>query len=488
LLVDKGATQVEEAAARAVELMTDAPGLKDESAERPSRLGVLRHRHFRNVWFGAFGSSIGTWMESVGVQWLMAEQTGSARMMAYLAIAQLGPTFVLGLFAGVVADRVDRKRMLIVTQAIMMLVAAALMVTSWTGHATPRVLIGLMALHGITMAFNIPAWQVQTPRLVPRAELARAIALNGLQFNLARVVGPALGGILMAKFGPTILFAINTASFLGVIIAISRTPNVPPLVDAIRRSAIADIREALSWTFRNKGPLCVFIGLVLISILAGGPLLRMLPLFVSEVYGAGEKSYGLLLAMMGLGAVGGALALKLIPDWYPRHHFIPLSIAGSGASMLAFAVAPTLTIGSALMLLVGVFWIWTFNTSMAAMQLLVGDRMRGRVMAILNTVIFGAAPLGALLAAEIGIGIAGRSSDGDPTGRAVQFGVGILSGTLAVAGVVMLIWRTPEVDGIERGEPGYDRRPGLWNGLTARGHRPPPRTPSLAQAPGEELT
>ena len=462
--------------------MAEAPRgrVRDEfgaAPSRSSRLGVLRHKHFRNVWLGAFGSAIGTWMEHVGVQWLMAEQTNSAAMMGYLALAQFGPMIALGPIGGLVADRVDRKKLLIVTQAIMMVIAASLALACALDRATPATLMVLMLLNGITTAFNVPAWQVLTPRLVPRDELPRAIALNGLQFNLARAVGPALGGLVMANTGATWLFVINTMSFLGVIFAVSGTPR-PSAVRAVTagRGVLADahaqLMEAFRFVFGNKGPLCVFLGLVLFSTLAGGTIMRMLPLFVTRVYGAKEEDYGILLAVMGLGAVIGALGLKAIPSWYPRHHFIPLAIAGGGFSIATFSAMTSFWPACGVMLVVGMFWIWAFNSSIAAMQMLVDDVMRGRVMAVMNMVVFGAAPVGALLAAWIGDALAGHTLDGEPTGRAVQLGVGLLAVVLGCAGLVMLIWRTPEVDGIRPGDRGYERRPGLWHGITASGHRP----------------
>lgn len=466
---------------------------------KTSRWGVLRHKHFRWVWIGAFGSAVGTWMEHVGVQWLMAQQTGSASMMGYLALAQFGPMLLLGMLGGLVADQVDRRKMLINTQFMLMAIAAGLTVASAIHAATPTVLIVLSLLNGIVTAFNVPAWQVLTPRLVPRNELANAIALNGLQFNLARAIGPALGGLLMASSSATVLFAFNTVSFLGVIAAVWHTPSPPNQVVTTdeRRgwfaSATILTREALVFVFKRRGPMAVFLGMVVFSTLAGGTVLRMLPLFVSEVYGIseskGEAAYGLLLALMGLGAVCGALALKWIPTWYPRHHFIPLAILGGGISIVVYSFVTNFVLACVIMVIVGVFWIWAFNSSMAAMQLLVSDAMRGRVMAVMNMVVFGAAPLGTIGAAYLGEAIAGHRADGNPTGLAVQIGVGGLASLLVVAGAVMLTWRTPEVDGIQPGEAGYERRPGFWRGVTARAHRPVRvvQPVGINEAPGQEL-
>jgi MFS family permease len=452
-----------------------------------SRLGVLRHRHFRNVWLGAFVSNIGGWMEGVGVQWIIAHLTSSAVMLANLAVAQLAPTLVLGFAGGIVADRVNRKKLLLVTQGVMMLIAGVLSLASWLGHAAPPiwVLLCLSLAQGITLAFNTPAWQVLTPRLVPRAELTEAIALNGLQFNLARVVGPALAGVLMAWFSPTVLFLVNTASFLAVLGAVSTTPDAPP-PQRVRRHVWAESKEAMSFVFHRRGPRAVFVGMVVFAVLAA-PLTRILPLFAKDVYpesdalirvAAGsfegesvrEVVFGYLLAVMGAGAVGGAIVVRRVPSWYPKHHFIPLAILVSGMAIAGFTGTTSLAVASVFLFLAGGAWLCAFNSSFAAMQLLVPDEMRGRVMSIVNMAVFGAMPVGAYLASVIGSAVVHgtRLSAGAET----RIGVGTMGAALAGAGLVMLIWRTPEVDGLAEGDVGHARVPGLMRGITASAHRP----------------
>jgi len=454
--------------------------------ERRGALGVLRHTHFRNVWAGAMVSNIGGWMEGVGVQWIVAHTTGSAMMMAWLAAAQLGPSVVLGMPGGLLADRVNRKKLLLVTQGMMMAIAAALATASYLGRATPGVLLTLSLLQGITLAFNTPAWQVLTPRLVPRDELASAIALNGLQFNLARVVGPALAGGLMAAYSPTVLFVVNTASFVVVLVAVAGTPDAPaPPRD--HRSVLLQTVDAFSFVFHGRGPRAVFLATVVFAVLAA-PLMRMLPLFARDVYsttdplfglirrlpfaGPGDEPremiYGWLLSVMGAGAVAGVLLLRWVPRWYPKHHFIPLSIALGGLVIAAFSAAHSLTLASVLLFLGGITWLWAFNSCLAALQLLVPDEMRGRVMSVNNMAVFGAMPVGAFLAGLIGQ-LAGSSLS---AGASTQIGVGALGAVLAVAGMAMLIWRTPEIDGIRPGEPGSDPIPGLLRGISAAAHRP----------------
>ncbi len=521
---------------------------------------VLRHRHFRNIWLAAFGSSTGTWMESVGVQWVMAEYavehagSGAASapaMMGYLAAAQLGPVLLLGLVGGLVADRANRKRLLITTQCAMMLVAACLAIASAMGWATPLVLLSLGLLNGVASAFNIPAWQVVFPSLVPRDELQKAITLNGMQFNFARVVGPALGGVMMALWGPTVLFVTNTVSFLGVMLAVWSVPGqggeianrksinrksegvsagvaresgaarlsplssasaalspAPPSLRFVHlRFAISSLRESFAFTFGNPGPRAVFVALFLYCALAV-PVIRFLPLFTSEVYHREERVYGLLLSLLGAGAVVGGFAVRLVPKWYPKHHFLPVALLCGSLSMAAFAFAPTLALAGPLLFLAGVFWLWTFTSGLSAVQLLAPDAMRGRVLSIFNTASFGATPIGALIMSVVGeltLRVAPVIASGAPTsnapasgaasvgetvagmgvsaaalgtqaitraGHAVQWGVGLCALALSACAVWLLIHRTPEIDGLRPGDPGYERAPGFLRGLTARAHRP----------------
>jgi len=411
-------------------------------------------------------SSIGTWMEGLGVQWLMAEQTGSTVMLAWLAAAQLGPMLLLGLLGGLATDRLERRGLLLATQLAMMLIAAGLTVASALGQATPAVLLALGLLSGVTMAFNAPAWQVMTPRLVPRDELHRAIALQGLQFNLARVVGPALAGLLLAQTSATLLFALNTLSFVAVILAIRSTEPAPP-PPGPAPPAGAQVREALRFMFGGPGPRTLLVSLVLLSALAA-PLQRMLPLFVSEVFHAGEAAYGLLLGLFGAGAVLGGLTLGRWPSWYPRHHLIPLALTLTGACMTLFCATRSLPLACAWIFAAGLAWIWAFSSMITALQLRVSDAMRGRALALGNMAMFGAMPAGSLLAALLGARLATWLDAAEPGAATVQLGVGASTLLLTALGLLLLIWRTPEIDEA----PGPPPARGLWRGVTARAHRP----------------
>lgn len=439
----------------------------------------LRHRHFRNVWLGAFGSSVGTWMEFVAVRWIVSQATHDENWMGYLAAAQLCPTLVLGMYGGIVADSVNRRRLIIVTQLAMMVIAIAMAAAAWTGMATPWVLLTLCLAQGVTSAFNTPAWQVLTPRLVPREELARAITLQGIQFNMARVIGPFLAGAIMVAFGPVALLVFNAFTFLSLMFVVSTTPDAPA-PEAMKgkwrdlREVWLATRDAGRWVFTRRGPRAATMALIVFAVF-GTPLMQLLPLFVSEVYGKKEGVFGGLLAVMGGGAVIGGLLMRRIPKWYPMHHFIPFSVMLGGLWIFLFSLAAEPVSAGVCIFFAGVFWMWAFNSSIAALQLLVDDSMRGRVFAVCNTVAMGLMPLGTFIAAQ-----AGHAGDSlvrkyapaiESDGLGTQIGLAFVAIVLMIAGVVMITVRTPEVDGLQPGDPGYDRVPGFWRGVLATGHR-----------------
>jgi len=457
-----------------------------DSSEPPSRWGVLRHKHFRNVWAAALVSNTGGWMEMLGVQMIVAHETGSLKMAGYLAAAQMSPILVLGLAGGIVADRVNRRTLLVVTQVMLMVIAVALAAVSYFG-APPMgwmlalesdmvaALMVLSVVQGIVMSFNMPAWQVLTPRLVPRSELTKAITLNGVQFNMARVVGPAAGGwILAASAGSaTPLFIINAITFMAVVVAVITTPDAPaPPRPARGEHPWKQLGTAFAFVLKNKGPLCVFAAMILMSLLAA-PLVRMLPLYAIDVYGLSQtdadRAVGNLLAVLGLGAVVGWLLLRWMPPWYPKHHFIPMSLCGAGLTICVFATTGTLGWGYFTMFFCGVFWIWGFNQAWAAMQHLVEDSMRGRVMATANVASFGATAVGTIGAGWLGESIAAATGD---RALGTHLAVGVLAAVLLVAGVAMLLWRVPEVDGPEVAYQKGTNRRSLLEGLTALSHRP----------------
>ncbi|MBY0307718.1 MAG: MFS transporter, partial [Phycisphaerales bacterium] len=304
---------------------------------------VWRNRHYRRVISAQFLSNVGTWMEMFAISMFVAQATGRLDDQGGLGLVQQLPIALLGIAGGLMADRVNRRTLLVYTQVLAGVVALGVAIVSTVEFEQARTavnwLFALGLLNGCVLAFNFPAWQVLTPRLVPREQLGRAIALNGILFNLARVVGPAAAGWLVAAVGhiggleryasaPCFLF--NAASFFFVAWVVSRSPDSPPPPHD-GRSLARQLKPAWQFIIHKPGPRTVMFTQVLLSFLAA-PLVRMLSLFVIDVYGirekqAAEAAAGMLLAVQGVGAVIGGLSLRLVPPWYPKHHFMPLSVA-----------------------------------------------------------------------------------------------------------------------------------------------------------------
>lgn len=439
---------------------------------------VLANKDYRSVIIAQFVSNIGGWMEMFAIQMFLAQKTGRLDDAGILALAHSLPVFILGVFGGVVADRVDRRKMLVITQVLAGLVALAVALVTYLDYPEgSRVavywLFALGAVNGAVMAFNFPAWQVLTPRLVPRVQLSKAIILNGIQFNLARTIGPALAGAVLALVATWPLLVFNAISFFLVSVVVARTPK-PEASKPSTTSFYEQVSTAVRFLLHEPGPRAVLLAQVMLSMLAA-PLVRMISLFLLDVYGMpkqqAEVNGGIMLAVQGVGAVIGGLCLRFIPAWYPKHHFIPIAVTGLGLSITLFALTPNVYFGYAAMLVCGFFWIWAFNQSWSAMQLLAPEHMRGRVMSLVTAAGFGATALGAFVAGQGGEMIKSREILSEA--GATILSIAGLSVPLLITGLVMMRYRVPEVDGLRRMDP--SRKPvdrTLTNAVFAWNHRP----------------
>jgi MFS family permease len=455
-----------------------------------SRWGVLRHFHYRNVLFAQVFSNIGTWTEMFAIQMYVAHKTGRLDDQGTLGVCQQLPIFFLGIFGGLAADRVNRRTLLVVTQLMAGVVAIGVaLIATYESALSERTAIHLLFLLGIlngcVMAFNFPAWQVLTPRLVPRDELTQAVTVNGIQFNFARVIGPAIAGLVLAKWGPPPLLWFNSFTFILMALVVMTTPDDPAPPPTGHRIS-KQIHDAWSFLIHNRGPRAVFFAQISLCLLAA-PMVRMISNFVIDVYPLSKdvpaivKAFGMkdmtefvggtLLAVQGVGAVTGGLCIKFVPRWYPKHHFIPLSVAALGLAISCFATCRIVWLGYVCMLVVGWFWMWAFNQSWAMIQVLTPDHLRGRAMSITNVCVFGAMALGAWIAGFGGEQLKVRGIL--DAASATQASILMLSVPLFCAGVFMMVYRTPEVDGMPRVK-GDRRARSLLYAITAGEHRPRP--------------
>src|SRR5437870_12268785 len=308
-------------------------GGNDGTAE--SAWAPLSHPVFRALWIASLVSNIGTWMQNVGAAWAMTSLSPSPLMVALVQSATSLPVFVVGLPAGAVADIVDRRRLLLVTQTWMLATTALLAVLAFADVMTATMLLALTFALGIGVAMNTPTWQAITGELVPPSELMRAVALNALPINIGRAIGPALGGILVAASGPALVFALNAASFVAVLVVVYRWRREPPRSVLPAERVIGATRAGLRYA-RHAPALAAVLVRTGLFMLCGSAFWALLPIIARHDLGLDALGYGLLLGAVGLGAVGGA---ALLPRLRQR---LPLDVVIAGASAL-FAVVGGLT-------------------------------------------------------------------------------------------------------------------------------------------------
>jgi MFS family permease len=362
---------------------------------------ALRHRNFRLYWSGQLVSLIGTWMQSIAQGWLMHRLTSSASMLGLLGFMQFIPVLLFGLFAGVVVDHVDKRRLLMVTQSLLATQAIVLALLASLHAVQPWMVLALAFFYGCANTFDMPARQAFVIEMVGREDLANGIALNSAAFNAARIVGPAIGGLLLAGIGESGCFWLNAVSFLAVIagLAMIRLPARERAVAAAvsMRSTLVD---GVSYAWRTR-PIRNL--LVLLALCAGLAFQFnvLLPVYAREVLHAGPKIYGLLLASFGAGSLLAAGRMTMAHErWALRWHLL-LGLATGGLGMAGFAWIRWLPGMLAAGALAGFGLILYVSSTNTLIQMTTEDRYRGRVMSLYTLMFVGMAPFGSLLAGAL---------------------------------------------------------------------------------------
>jgi MFS family permease len=373
----------------------DAP-----AAPRQSHLfrlaAALTYRDFRVLWTGAFVSTIGTWTQKVAQSWLVLTLTGPASAF-YLGLDSfLGelPILLFTLIGGVVADRYDKRRLLIASQCVQMSAAFTLAVLVYTNQVHIWHVLALSVVAGLAQAFGGPAHQSLMPSLVDRQHLPNAIAFNSIQFNLARVIGPLIAGQTLAAFGMVACFGLNGLSFLAVIAALAslRAKHVPPAAPSRMHH---ELKGGFTHVRDNPG----LIGLAFLGFCGtflGSPLLTFLPLFARDVFGGGVTEYTHMMAFAGAGAVTGALVVA----WLGKFRHMGRALLGIqilfGLLLITFASTRILFVNDLLLFAAGACMVMLFAMLSSLVQLNAPDAMRGRVMSIYMMAFRGGMPLGSL--------------------------------------------------------------------------------------------
>ncbi len=362
----------------------------------------LRIRRFRTLWLASIFSNVGSFLQAVAASWLMLELTGSATWVGLMAASATLPLLFLSLAAGAVADMFDRRWVLVIAQTTMGLSATAMAVLSALDQITPSVLLALGLLLGVGLAFNLPAWQATVPDLVPRGMVASAVALNSVAFNVARAVGPALGGFLIVVAGPEVAFALNALSYLGVIIvliALARTMPTPDREETSMLNAIAlGVRFArFTPAFRK------LLSLAAMFALTSAVVQSALPNRTEEL-GGGAGAYGLLLGAMGVGALFGGFSRQPVTEKLGAAS-LPITVGIFGLAGITLGLAGNLAWAVGALLVAGAAWVWTLATLNATAQLMSPAWVRGRAMSLYTLSFVGFLPLGSILAGWMAEGI-----------------------------------------------------------------------------------
>lgn len=358
----------------------------------------LRHRNYRLYITGQLVSVCGTWMQQVALSWLVYRLTQSATLLGVVGFASQIPILALGAIGGVVSDRYSCHRVAVWTQCAALVQAVLLALLTLLGWIQPLHIILLGAALGVVYAFDMPARQALVHELVDAEDLSNAVALNSSMINAARIVGPALAGLVVAKFGEGVCFVINAVSYIATIVALllmklAERPQPETAPSSIGRSLIDGYRYTVATTPIRD--LLILLGVVGVM---GMPYMTLMPVFAAHVHRSGADTLGMMFGAVGLGALIGALFLAQRKNIIGIGRVIVVAALGFGLGLILFTVARLFWLSLLLLVGVGCGWMVLIAASNTALQTLADDNMRGRVMSLFSMMLVGMAPFGSLLA------------------------------------------------------------------------------------------
>jgi MFS family permease len=369
----------------------------------PAALRALNHRDYRLFWLGQSVSSVGRWMQSVGLSWLVLELTNSAFRLGLVSALQFGPVLLLSAVAGVAVDRAPKRHLILATQMALMLPAFALAGLAWTGWVRYWHVATLAGMIGLVNALDMPSRQSFVVEMVGREDLLNALALNSATFNAARVAGPAIGGLLIARYGTALVFLLNALSFLAVAVTLAAVRAGSEARTRRGTTIREELRDGVRYATRT--PLVALIlGLVFaVSTFAMNHGV-LVPLFAREVLHEEVHVFGLLMASLGAGAVVGAIAVATLGYGPPPLAAVVIPGLGVGLAILGLAFVRHFAVAAVVLFLVGIMQIIFQNGCNTIVQVAVPDELRGRVMGVYMMVFAGATPVGASLIGAVAEG------------------------------------------------------------------------------------
>ena len=413
---------------------TTRPGATPPAAERSlfhDTIRSLRHRNFQLFFSGQLISLIGTWMQNVAQSWLVYRLTGSSLLLGTVSFAGQIPVFPMAPLAGMVADRWNRRTIVIITQTASMVLAFLLAALTLTKRITVWEIVLLAALLGVVNAFDIPARQSFLVEMVGREDLMNAIALNSSIFNSARIIGPGIAGILVASIGEGWCFFANAVSYIAVIAGLFMMKIPPRQAERAIKSAFDHIAEGFRFV-RKTAPIRALLLILGLVSLVGMPYTVLMPVFAKNVLHGDATTLGVLGSASGIGALIGALALASRTRVHGLGRWVWIACASFGAFLILFSLSHWYAASALLLVPVGFSLMTQMGATNTLVQSMVPDRLRGRTMAVYSMMFMGMAPLGAILA--------GAAADriGAPTTVAV-------GGAISIAAAIVFARHLPKI-------------------------------------------
>ena len=366
----------------------------------PRSFIALCHYNFRVFLSGAFVGNVGAWVRATALNWFVLDLTGSTFLLGLVTFAMTLPVLLLALPAGVLADRFNRRRLLVVTQGLLFLLTLGLALLIVTDRVAVWRLLALPTLMGIVIAFNEPAWQSFIKDLVRKDHLTNAIALNSAQFNLSRVLGPALAGILIAAIGVSLSFLLNALAYVAVLgaLALLRLRDITPT--PVRRSLWSEVGEGFRY-IRDEPTLRVIILLTGVLTIFGFPYAILMPVMAREALGLDASGYGQLMAATGVGAFASAVTLASLGGQLPFGRVLLVSKVGFAGCLGAFALTRAFPLALVSLAVLGFSMIAYMTTANTVLQTKTPEELRGRVMSIWTLTTFRLTPFGSLQAGAL---------------------------------------------------------------------------------------
>jgi predicted MFS family arabinose efflux permease len=356
---------------------------------------AFHYRDFRLLWAGACTSSIGTWMQELAQNWLVLDISKSAFLLGLDSFLGEIPILLLSLVGGVVADRMDRRKLLVISQLVQLSSAFSLAALIATHTIQIWHILFLSAVVGTAQAFGGPAYQALVPSLVAKEDLPNAIALNSIQFNLARVIGPVLGGLALTHLGAAWCFGLNGISFVAVIISLLLLHiNFQPKKTG--ESMIASMKQGIGFIRQQEA----MEGLIVIAFCMTAlavPMITFLPVFAKNIFEGGPQTYTWMLASSGIGSVAGALTVAALGNVKNKGHVALVMLICLGTGIAAFALSKNVFLSCGMLFFSGASMMGAFAMISSLVQLITTNEMRGRVMSVYNVAFRGGMPLGSLL-------------------------------------------------------------------------------------------